>query len=74
MKLKKTEDYHEDDDCCLFFSFSRDSDGIIVGEPPEVMFSFGYLEDDFDANKWTHWIDGEDWNWIFKEADPKRFG
>ena len=73
MKLQKTEEHHEEDDSALFFSFSRDKDGNVLGEPPEVMFSDGYLEDDFDPEKWTHFIKGIDFNFVFEQADPKSF-
>lgn len=73
MNLSKTEDYHEDYGPCLFFSFSRDSEGNILGEPQDVMFSYGYLEDDFDDKKWTHFIADENFNFAFEQADPENF-
>ncbi len=73
MKLRKTEDYHEDDGCCMFFSFSYDKNGNVLGEPPEVEFSSGYLQDDFDETKWTHFVKGDEFNTIFEQADPEAF-
>lgn len=73
MKLMKTEEYHEDYGACLFFSFSYDEDGNILGEPPEVTFASGYLEDDFEQNVWTHFVRGCDLNTIFEQADPASF-
>jgi hypothetical protein len=72
VKLLKTEDYHEDMSCCLFVSFSRDENGEILGEPPDVYFSYGYLEDGFDEKIWTHFVVG-DFNFLFHDADPLRF-
>lgn len=72
MKLLKTEEYHEDMGNCLFVSFSRDDNGQILGEPPDVDFKSGYMEDDFDEKKWTHFVDG-DFNFIFTGADPDKF-
>lgn len=71
-KLRKTEEYDEEIGCVIFVSFSRDDDGTIIGEPPEVMVSRGYLEDDFDETKWTHFIDNH-LNFIFTDADPVNF-
>lgn len=72
MILRKTADYHEDMGCCIFICFSRDKEGKILGEPPEISFLHGYLETDFDENKWTHFIHG-DTNFIFSGADPVNF-
>ena len=71
-KLLKTEEYNEEMGCVIFVSFSRDDDGSIVREPPEVMVSHGYLDDDFDENKWTHFIDNN-LNFMFSGADPVNF-
>ena len=73
MKINKTEDYHEDNGPAMFFSFSRDKEGNLLGEPPEVCFSFGYLEVGFDEEKWTHWIDGRWFNFVFTSLDPVSF-
>jgi len=73
MELLKTEEYHEDFGCCLFFSFSRDEQGHVLGEPPEVCFSSGYMEDGFDEKEWTHFIKGVDMNFVFTGVDPVRF-
>lgn len=72
MKLSKTKEYHEDMGSCLFVSFSRDENGQILGEPPEVEFCNGYLEVGFDENKWTHFVEG-DFNFLFTDADPENF-
>lgn len=72
MKLLKSEDWHEDLSCSVFVSFSRDEDGNILGEPPELYVGSGYLEDGFDFEKWTHFIDG-DFNFLFSDADPVNF-
>jgi hypothetical protein len=72
MKLLKTDEFHEDMGCCLFVSFSRDEHGNILGEPPEVCFSSGYMEIGFDDQKWTHFVEG-DFNFMFTHADPIHF-
>jgi len=72
MKLKKTEEWHEDLGASVFVCFSRDENGQILGESPEMYFGSGYLEDDFDCDKWAHFIDG-DFNFIFSDADPVNF-
>lgn len=72
MRLHKTEDYHEGYGCCLFFSFSWE-DGKILGEPPEVCLSHGYIECGFDENKWTHFTKDFDINAVFEQADPIQF-
>lgn len=72
MKLRKTEEYHEDMGACLFVSFSRDKDDNILGEPPEIYFASGWLEDGFDEEKWTHFVEG-DFNFMFTGADPVNF-
>lgn len=72
MKLKKSEEWHEDLGSSVFVSFSKDENGVILGEPPELYFGSGYLEDDFDFEKWTHFIDG-DFSFIFHDADPLTF-
>jgi hypothetical protein len=72
IKLLKTEDYDEEYGSRIFVSFSRDEDGNILGEPPEVCFDSGYLNDDFDEAKWTHFID-DNCNFMFSDADPKQF-
>lgn len=73
MKLFKTDNYNEDDGCCLFLAFSYDEQGNVLGEPPEVTFSHGYLEDGFDGDKWTHFIKGCEFDIVFEQADPKSF-
>ena len=72
MKALPSSDWHEDLGASIFISFSRDENGDILGEPPELYFGSGYLEDDFDFDKWTHFIDGN-FNFIFYDADPKNF-
>jgi len=70
MKLQKTEDYHEDLGLVIFVSFSKDDDGELLGEPPEVYSGCGYLESDFDEEKWTHFFE-VDFNSFFKQVDPE---
>jgi hypothetical protein len=72
MKVLKSEEWHEDLGASVFISFSRSDSGEILGEPPELYFGSGYLEEDFDFGKWTHFIDG-DFNFIFSDADPVNF-
>ena len=73
MKLVETSEYDEEEGPCLFVSFSRDDEGNILGEPPEVYFGSGYLEEDFDDEKWTHFIRGENFNFLFTHADSVNF-
>ena len=72
MKLLPSSEWHEDLGSSIFVSFSRDENGEILGGPPELYFGYGYLEQDFDEEKWTHFIDG-DFNFIFSDADPVNF-
>lgn len=72
IKLKPSDDWHEDLGPSIFVSFSRDENGEILGEPPELYYGSGYLEEDFNFEKWTHFIDG-DFNFIFSDADPVNF-
>jgi hypothetical protein len=72
MKLLPTEEWHEDLGSSIFVCFSRDENGKILGEPPEIEYCSGYLEDGFDPEKWTHFIDGN-FNFIFSDADPINF-
>jgi len=72
MKLLKSEEWHEDLGASIFVSFSRDENGTILGEPPELYYGSGYLQENFDFDKWTHFIDG-DFNFIFSDADPINF-
>ena len=73
MKLYKAKEYHEDLGNVLFISFSTDENGVIQGEPPEFYMGAGYLECDFDHDKWTHYITDINWNSIFNQADPINF-
>ena len=72
MRVLKSDEWHEDYGTSIFISYSRDDDGAILGEPPELCYGSGYLEDDFDFDKWTHFIDG-DFNFLFSDADPINF-
>jgi len=72
MKCKPSSEWHEDLGASIFISFSKDESGNILGEPPELYYGSGYLEEDFDFEKWTHYIDG-DFNFIFSDADPLNF-
>ena len=72
MKLLPTSEWHEDLGSSIFVCFSRDENGDILGEPPELEFCSGYLEENFDEEKWTHFIDG-DFNFMFSDADPVNF-
>jgi hypothetical protein len=73
MKLFKTEEYNEDFGPCLFINFSRDENGNVLGEPPEVCFSSGYLQEDFEESEWPYFIKGDLFNHLFEQADPKSF-
>lgn len=72
MNLLPSSEWHEDLCASIFVSFSRDENGNILGEPPEIYYGSGYLDEDFDFDKWTHYIDG-DFNFIFSDADPVNF-
>ena len=72
MKCLPSEEWHEDLGASIFISFSRDENGIIQGEPPEIYYGRGYLEVGFNFEKWTHFIDG-DFNFIFTDIDPINF-
>ncbi|MCP4267473.1 MAG: hypothetical protein GY777_18240 [Candidatus Brocadiaceae bacterium] len=72
MKVKPSSEWHEDRGSSIFLSYSKDFDGTILGEPPEICFASGYLQEDFDYEKWTHFIDG-DYNFLFSDVDPIKF-
>ena len=72
MQVLESKEWHEDLGASVFISFSRDENGNILGEPPEFYFGSGYLEENFDFDKWTHFID-DNFNFIFEDADPKNF-
>lgn len=72
MKLLPVEQWHEDLGASIFVSFSRNDAGEILGEPPELYWGSGYLEEGFDTERWTHFIDG-DFNFVFTDADPVNF-
>lgn len=72
MELKPTSEWSEDLGSSIFVSFSKDENNEILGEPPELYYGSGYLEEGFDERKWTHFIDG-DFNFIFTDADPINF-
>tara|TARA_R110000851_G_scaffold314332_1_gene476302 strand:- start:929 stop:1327 length:399 start_codon:yes stop_codon:yes gene_type:complete len=72
MKLLPTSEWHEDLGASIFVCFSRDENREILGEPPEMEYCSGYLESDFDEEKWTHFIDG-DFDFMFSDADPINF-
>jgi hypothetical protein len=71
LEVFEADTYNEEDGPCLFFSFSRDDNGKILGEPPETEFLNGYMGDDFDPKKWTHFIKGIDFNFVFTAAGFK---
>jgi hypothetical protein len=73
MQLFKTEEYNEDFGPCLFINFSRDENGNVLGEPPEVCFSSGYLQEGFEESEWPYFIKGDLFNHLFEQADPKSF-
>jgi hypothetical protein len=73
MKLMKTEDYHEDFGNVIFIAWGRDNNDHILGEPPELHFGQGYLEDDFDGRYFTHWIEAKFFNDLFHQVDPENF-
>ena len=72
MKCIPSSEWHEDLGASIFICFSRDENGKILGEPPELCYGSGYLDDDFDYDKWTHYIEG-DFNFIFTDVDPDNF-
>ena len=72
MELLPASEWHEDLGASIFVSFSRDENGNILGESPELYYGSGYLDEDFDFDKWTHYIDG-DFNFMFSDVDPSRF-
>ena len=72
MMVLPSSEWHEDLGVSIFICFSRDESGNILGEPPELYYGSGYLEEDFDFDKWTHFIDGN-FNFIFSDADPEHF-
>ncbi len=72
MNVLPSDEWHEDLGASIFICFGRDENNEILGEPPELYFGSGYLEEDFDFDKWTHFIDG-DFNFIFEDADPINF-
>ena len=71
-ELLPESSYHEDMGSCVFISFSRDEGGNILGEPPEFACLSGYMEDGFDAERWTHFLNGS-LNFMFEGADPVNF-
>ncbi len=70
--LRKTKDYHEDMGLVAFVSFSKDENGEILGEPPEVYAGHGYIECDFDEVKWDYFFE-VNFNSLFEQADPVNF-
>jgi hypothetical protein len=70
MNLQKTEDYHEDLGLVIFVSFSIDENGEVLGEPPEVYAGNGYMDPDFDDEKWTHFFE-IDFNSLFDQSGYK---
>jgi hypothetical protein len=72
MKLLPSDEWYEDLGPSIFVCFDRDEDGTIQGAAPEVYYGHGYMEDNFDFDKWTHFIDGN-FNFIFEDADPINF-
>lgn len=72
MKVLPVSQWDEEYGPSIFVSFSRDKNGKILGEPPELYWGDGDLDEDFDPTKWTHFIDG-DFNFVFEEADPISF-
>lgn len=72
MRVLDSSEWHEDYGSSIFISYSRDKYGNILGETPELYYGQGYLEEDFDFDKWTHFIDGN-FNFIFSDVDPINF-
>lgn len=73
MKLMKTDDYHEDYGSVIFIGWGRDDEGNILGEPPELYFGWGWLDEGFDPDLFTHWIEAKFFNDLFTQADGDRF-
>lgn len=73
MKLRKTEDYHEDYGSAIFIGWSRDKNGKVLGEPPELYFGCGWLDEGFDDELFTHWIEAKFFNELFTQVDPENF-
>lgn len=72
-KLMKTEDYHEDYGAVIFIGWDRNRDGSIAGAPPSLYFGCGWLDEGFDSDLYTHWIDAKFFNSLFTQADPDSF-
>lgn len=73
MQLRKTEDYHEDYGSAIFIGWGRDNNGNVLGEPPELYFGRGWLDDGFDDELFTHWIEAKFFNELFTQVDPENF-
>ena len=56
MKIKPVSEWHEDLGASIFIRFSRDEEGQIRGEPPEVCFVSGYLDDAFNMDEWEYYL------------------
>ena len=52
MRLLPSDEWHEDLGASIFVCFSRDESGEILGEPPELCYGSGYLDDEFDFDTW----------------------
>ncbi|MGL5326784.1 MAG: hypothetical protein ACRC91_19015 [Aeromonas sp.] len=72
-KLMKTDDYHEDYGAVIFIGWDRNSDGSIAGAPPSLYFGCGWLDEGFDSDLYTHWIEAKFFNSLFTQADPDSF-
>jgi hypothetical protein len=71
MKILPVSEWHEDLCSSIFIKFSRNEDGEIMGESPEVCYASGYLDPDFDMDYWDYFVDGNINTW-FEQA--KRLG
>lgn len=67
MKIKPASEWTEEDGSSLFIRFTRNEQGEIVGETPEVEFASGYIQDDFDIDQWEYFLD-ESINTWFEQA------
>lgn len=68
MKILPVGQWSEDDGNCLFIRFSRNEKGEIMGEPPEVVFAHGYIEDGFNIEEWDYFLKDNINSW-FEQAE-----
>lgn len=68
MKIRPVSEWHEDLGCRMFIKFTRDEDGEILGESPQVEFASGYIQDGFDIVDWDYFLD-ESINTWFEQVE-----